>query len=50
MLAIVNTEQQIFKCKSCSNSTEFSEVRIPYAMKLFIQEVQSMNVASRMLT
>ena len=50
MLAIVNTEKKIFTCKSCSNSTQFSEVRIPYAMKLFIQEVQSMNVASRMLT
>ena len=50
MLAIVNSEKNIFTCKSCSNSTEFSEVRIPYAMKLFVQEVQSMNVASRMLT
>ena len=50
MLSIVNPEKQIYTCKSCSNNTHFSEVRIPYAMKLFIQEVQSMNVASRMLT
>jgi DNA-directed RNA polymerase II subunit RPB2 len=50
LLAIVNKEKEIYVCKSCSNNTKFSEIRIPYAMKLFLQEVQSMNVASRLLT
>ena len=50
MLAIVNKEKKIYKCTSCSHSTTFSEIHIPYAMKLFIQEVQSMNVASRLIT
>ena len=50
MLAIVNKEKEIYTCKSCTYNTSFSEVHIPYAMKLFIQEVQSMNVASRLLT
>ena len=50
LLAIVNKKQEIYVCKSCSHSTTFSEIRIPYAMKLFLQEVQSMNVASRLIT
>ena len=50
LLAIVNKEKKIYTCKSCSHNTHFSEIHIPYAMKLFIQEVQSMNVASRLMT
>jgi DNA-directed RNA polymerase II subunit RPB2 len=49
LLGQVNPVAGIYKCASCANSTEFSQVRIPYAYKLFLQELESMNIASRLL-
>jgi len=45
-----NPEKNIWLCKSCKNTTEFGEVRLPYACKLLFQEVQTMNIAARFLT
>jgi len=50
LVAAVNRTNNVFLCKNCSNTTEFSEVRIPYAMKLFIQELETMSVAGRIIT
>jgi DNA-directed RNA polymerase beta subunit len=50
MIATVNPEKNIYLCKACKNTTEFSEVRIPYACKLLFQEIQSMAIATRFLT
>jgi hypothetical protein len=50
LLAVSNPERNIWKCTGCGNTTEFSQVRIPYAYKLFLQELESMNVSSRLLT
>jgi DNA-directed RNA polymerase II subunit RPB2 len=45
----VNHKAGIFKCSSCENTTDFAQVRVPYAYKLFLQELESMNISSRIL-
>ena len=50
MTGIVNPERDIYICKKCNNQTLFSEVRIPYACKLFLQELESMSIATRLNT
>ena len=47
---IVNPEKEIFICKNCHNQTAFSEVRIPYACKLLMQELEAMSISPKMLT
>jgi DNA-directed RNA polymerase II subunit RPB2 len=49
LIAPVNELKNIAKCKKCDNYTEFSEVRLPYACKLLIQELESMSIAPRLL-
>jgi DNA-directed RNA polymerase II subunit RPB2 len=49
LLGQVNPTAGIYKCASCENSTEFSQVRVPYAYKLFLQELESMSITSRLL-
>lgn len=50
LLGIVNPEKNVYKCKKCNNYSDFSEIRIPYACKLMIQELESMSVAPRIIT
>ena len=50
MMATVNPDEDIYSCTSCQNVTMFDEVRIPYASKLLIQEIQTMGIASRFIT
>ena len=45
-----NYYRHYYKCESCENYSSFNEVRVPYAMKLFIQELESMSIAPRLLT
>ena len=47
MMATVSPEHGIYFCKACKNITEFAEVRIPYASKLFLQEIQTMAIGAR---
>lgn len=49
-IAPVNPERGIYSCRSCSNSTQFAQVRIPYACKLFLQEVQCLGIDTKFLT
>ena len=49
LLGLVNPKAGIYKCSSCENTTNFSMVRIPYAYKLFLQELESMSICSRIL-
>ena len=46
----INYDKKISVCKHCKNNLEFSEVRIPYAYKLFLQELESMSIATRLNT
>lgn len=50
MTAVFNPEQRMFGCKHCKNYSDFCEVRIPYACKLFMQELQCMSIAPRLIT
>ena len=35
-------KKNIYKCDHCPNTTSFSEIRLPYACKLLLQELISM--------
>lgn len=48
--ANVNPERNIYACHYCLNKTNFAEVRIPFASKLFTQEIQSMGIGTKLLT
>jgi DNA-directed RNA polymerase II subunit RPB2 len=47
-LAITNEEEGIYSCGTCGNKTEFIQKTIPYAMKLWVQELESMHIVPRM--
>ncbi len=47
LLCTANPEKNIFKCTQCKNSADIVQVRIPYSMKLLIQELMTMGVAPR---
>jgi DNA-directed RNA polymerase II subunit RPB2 len=38
------------KCRSCQNTTKVSKIVIPYAFKLLVQELRSINILSRIRT
>ena len=41
------TSKDIYYCPACRNYTQVSKIMIPYAFKLLIQEMLSMNIAPR---
>nr|XP_018262430.1 DNA-directed RNA polymerase II subunit RPB2 [Kwoniella dejecticola CBS 10117]OBR84588.1 DNA-directed RNA polymerase II subunit RPB2 [Kwoniella dejecticola CBS 10117] len=45
LMAVANLKKQEFYCSVCRNSTQISQVYIPYAAKLLFQELQAMNIA-----
>ena len=49
LVGLVNPKAGIFKCSSCPTTTDFAQVRVPYAYKLFLQELESMSICSRLL-
>ena len=50
LIAAYNNKEHIHICKTCNNTTEFSNVYLPYACKLLFQELITMNIAPRILT
>ena len=48
-MANVHPEKNIFNCRNCKNINDFSEIRIPYAMKLLTQEIQTMSLGTRFM-
>jgi len=49
-IANVNPDRQKYKCYYCTNKLNFAEVRIPFASKLLMQEIQSMSIGTKFLT
>jgi DNA-directed RNA polymerase II subunit RPB2 len=50
LLAVANPIEGIWVCRACGNTTNFSNIEIPYAYKLLIQELESMCISSRVIT
>jgi len=48
-LAIVNPVEGIYSCGACGNKTDFVMKTIPYAMKLWVQELEAMHITPRMI-
>jgi hypothetical protein len=42
-----STNKDIYYCSACNNKTQISKIMLPYAFKLLIQELMSINIASR---
>ena len=41
------TSDDIYYCPACKNQADVAKIRIPYAFKLLLQELMSMNIAPR---
>jgi len=50
LIASYNDEMHIHLCHTCGNRTDFAYVEIPYACKLLFQELNTMNIAPRLIT
>jgi intein/homing endonuclease len=50
LIASYNDQLHIHHCKVCDNRADFAYVEIPYACKLLFQELNTMNIAPRLMT
>jgi len=50
LIASYNDEIHIHHCKTCDNRVDFAYVEIPYSCKLLFQELNTMNIAPRIMT
>lgn len=50
MMANVNPDKNKYSCKSCKNTTQFAQIRLPYAAKLLFQELLTINIGTRFIT
>lgn len=48
-LAVVNTKESIYHCGSCGSQTSFEQKTIPYAVKLWAQELEAMHIVPRLV-
>ena len=45
--AIVNVKKNIYKCKYCKDNADIAAVPTSWSSKLFVQEMETMNVGIR---
>ena len=50
LIIVSNPKEGIWLCRGCGNTTNFSSIEIPYAYKLLLQELETMNITSRIIT
>ena len=50
LIAAYNDKMHIHICNTCDNRADFAYVEIPYACKLIFQELNTMNIAPRLIT
>lgn len=50
LIASYNDRMHIHLCNTCGNRADFAYVEIPYSCKLLFQELNTMNVAPRLIT
>jgi DNA-directed RNA polymerase II subunit RPB2 len=50
LIASYNDAMHIHLCHTCDNRTDFAYVEMPYACKLLFQELNTMNIAPRIMT
>jgi len=50
MIATGNKEKNLYECKFCNNNNFISKVKLPYACKLFFQELMSMGIVTHIET
>lgn len=48
-IAVVNPKENIYSCGNCGINTEFELKTIPYAVKLWSQELEAMHIVPRMV-
>lgn len=48
-LAVVNCDENIYHCGTCGVQTQFEMKTIPYAVKLWAQELEAMHIVPRMV-
>ena len=48
-IAVVNPKENIYSCGNCGIETEFELKTIPYAVKLWSQELEAMHIVPRMV-
>lgn len=50
MICTGNHKDTIYECKKCNNYGDFTKIFIPYACKLFLQELMAMSIGPRFIT
>jgi DNA-directed RNA polymerase II subunit RPB2 len=49
LMCTANPEKKIYNCNNCKNQADIAQVRIPYSMKLLMQELMTMAVSPRVI-
>lgn len=50
LLAHKVPDKKYYVCRTCKNTTKISTIAIPYAFKLFMQELRAINILGRIRT